>query len=149
MEKFEVSRSLTVYQYLLYAAILFCLFLIAKSYDNTNLVVSVGIITIIFFVAAYRMYFSSAIEFDLENMYVSNKRGDDVIPLKKVQAVKLTSFRINRENFWKVNYYDNSDIEQTVRFLPVYKNLDPFIEKVKDKNPTVVIKYSTDPFDLG
>jgi len=109
--------------------------------DGTT-IISAGIVGIIAFIIAYRSYYASTLEFDDENIYVSNKRGGDVIPLENVASFKLTSLQINNRHFWKLFYIDDIGADQSIKFLPRFESLDSFIDKVKMKNPKVEIRDS-------
>jgi hypothetical protein len=125
------------------AVALFCLYIISRNLNNGRSALIPGAIAAASLFAAYKAYYASTIEFDDENMYVTNKRFDDVIPLKNVTAVKLTSLQVNQMHFWKICYYDSLNDKQTLSILPLYKGLNLFMTRVEEKNPGAEIKTTT------
>jgi hypothetical protein len=142
MNRLRITRSQPFVKYLMAFIALFCIYIITRYPTDSQTVLIAGAIAIVCLIIAYRSYYASIIEFDDENMYVRNKRTDDVIPLKNVSGVKLTAMEINRSHFWKICYYDSANDEKAIRILPIYKNLSLFMDKVKEKNPDVEIKDS-------
>jgi len=142
MERSRLSRSLQPFKYILGIIGLFCLYITIIYLHDGQTVLIAGSIAVVSIVVAYRIHYSAVIEFDNENMYLTAKGAGDEIPLKQVSAVKLTSFTVNRMPFWRVSYTDNNGDEQSVTFLPAYKSLGVFINKVKEKSPAAEINSS-------
>lgn len=142
MERSRLTRSLQPFKYVLGIIGLFCLYITIIYLHNSQTVLVAGPIALISIIGAYKIHYSAVIEFDNENMYLTAIGADDAVPLKQVSAVKLTSFTLNKIHFWKIVYTDNNGDEQSVTFLPVYKSLGLFIDKVKEKNPGAEINSS-------
>lgn len=142
MKKMTLSRSMPFVKYLMGVITLFCIYVIIMYHNDRTTIISAGIFGIISFIVAYRSYYASTVEFDDQNMYVSNKRGDDVIPMKNITSFRLTSMQVNNQHFWEIQYVDDINDVQTLKFLPLSRNLDSFIDKVKVQNSNVDIKDS-------
>ncbi len=148
MARLRISRSRPFFKYLLLVVILFCLYLIivnaffGHSNTNSSTIITAAIIGIIALFATYNERYAPVIEFDDENMYLSNKTSNEEVPLKQVTAIKLTSNRINNSHYWDISYCDNSDNNYIVQILPNIKNFKLFRERVKEKNPQAEIKDS-------
>lgn len=143
MERIMLSRDISFYKYIMGFVTLFCIYIMIMYHNDGRSIIIAGIAGVISFIITYRSYYSSTLEFDDENIYVSNKRGDEDIPLKNVTSFKLTSLQLNNRHFWKLQYTDDIGDEQSIKFLPLYGSLDSFMDKVKMKNPEVEIKNST------
>jgi len=148
MTRLRITRIRLFSQYLLYIVIIFCLFLIitntfsVQSNNNGGTIITASIIGLIALLAAFNEYYSPAIEFDDDNMYLIRKKGIEEIPLKQVTAIKLTSNRVNNSHYWDIHYYSSSNGNNVAEILPKIKNFELFREKVKEKNPEVEIKES-------
>lgn len=58
------------------------------------------------------------IEFDPEFIYVSNKKGTEIIPLKNITKIKLIMIEVGGADFYRM-YYTSADSKQkSVIFLP-------------------------------
>ncbi|HWJ28210.1 MAG TPA: hypothetical protein VNS32_16825, partial [Flavisolibacter sp.] len=93
---------------------------------------------------------AKTVEFDKDNMYVTDRRNEVSLPLKNVYKIKLTMTRINNRHLWKIGYYNNEGEAKAVRILPgrFYKYFNEFEEAVKKANPDVKISNWTWSFDL-
>lgn len=142
MNRVGISRSRPLFKYLIYFVILFCLYLITVytiSGRSNDTIIIAGIICVIAIAAAYNEYYTSIIEFDDDNMYISKKRFKDEIPLKQITSIKLSSARVNQSHYWDIRYNDPGNGENSLQILPKFKNFSLFREKVKEKNPGVEI----------
>jgi hypothetical protein len=142
MNRIRISRSRPLFKYLIYFIILFCLYLVIGytiSGRSNDTIIIAGIIGVIAIVAAYNENYTSIIEFDDDNMYISNKRFKDEIPLKQIVSIELSSARVNQSHYWDIKYNDLANGEHTLQILPKSKNFSLFKERVKEKNPSVEI----------
>jgi ribosomal protein L31E len=67
-----------------------------------------------------------------------------------VYKIKLTMIEINKNNMWKIGYYDNNRIKKSVRILPRFlnKHFDEFTIQVKIANKNVNIQNWSHSLDL-
>ncbi len=86
------------------------------------------------------------IEFDQDFLYLRYLGSETKIELTKVSLVSITSFSLNHQNRWKIEYWDNGITE--VGFFPgSFSNLDDFADLVQQKNPDAKIVRSISSFD--
>jgi hypothetical protein len=86
------------------------------------------------------------IEFDQDFLYIRYLGSETKIELTKVSLVSITSFSLNHQNRWKIEYWDNGITE--VGFFPgSFSNLDDFADLVQQKNPDTKIVRSISSFD--
>lgn len=86
------------------------------------------------------------IEFDQDFLYIRYLGSETKIELTKISLVSITSFSLNHQNRWKVEYWDNGITE--VGFFPgSFSNLDDFADLVQQKNPDAKIVRSISSFD--
>ena len=86
------------------------------------------------------------IEFDQDFLYIRYLGSETKIDLTKVSLVSITSFSLNHQNRWKIEYWDDGITE--VGFFPgSFSNLDDFADLVQQKNPGVKIVRSISSFD--
>jgi hypothetical protein len=143
MNKITISRSRPLFKYVTFLITLFCLYVVVVNFKkDMGTVVAAGVIAILSFIASYREYYAVSIEFDDDNMYVSNKKFNGQIPLKRIAAINLTSNRVNQSHYWDIIYKDAKNDEHTLQILPKNKNFALFREKLKERNPDVEIKDS-------
>jgi hypothetical protein len=75
--------------------------------------------------------------FDENNLYCITSNLPVVQhPLSSITEVQRTAVMINKRRVWKINIKDN-DIHKAYKFR-VYRNLDLFLEKVKE-NPNSIV----------
>jgi len=88
------------------------------------------------------------VEYDQHFMYVIRKKGEEKIPLEKVQRINITTIRINNRSMWQIAYYDANNLSKSIRILPRYfEYFDEFQEVVKKANEEVSVKNFSHPFD--
>jgi hypothetical protein len=86
------------------------------------------------------------IEFDQDFLYIRYLGPETKIELTKISLVAITSFSLNHQNRWKIEYWDNGITE--VGFFPgSFSNLDDFADLVQQKNPDAKIVRSISSFD--
>jgi ribosomal protein L31E len=121
----------------------------SKKFDtkNTSIIVLFLIISAVLY---YLFDVSKTVEFDNDFMYIKGKSGEEKIPLKNVYKIKLTMIEINKNNMWKIGYYDNNRIKKSVRILPRFlnKHFDEFTIQVKIANKNVNIQNWSHSLDL-
>jgi uncharacterized membrane protein YdbT with pleckstrin-like domain len=140
MNRIKISRSRPIVKYLAFVVTLFCLYIMAMYIGKDTGTTLTGAIAVIFFIAGYRQYYSLEVTFDDENMYVTNRKFNNTVPLKQITAIKLTSSRIVNSHYWDIYYNDTPDNnETTTSILPNYKQFALFKNKVAEKNPDVKI----------
>ena len=70
------------------------------------------ILIAIFAFAGYLIYWlltMKTIDFDSDNIYISNKDNEEIIPIQNINFIKLTVDGINKKSFWKLKYTDNNN----------------------------------------
>ena len=142
MNKIKISRSRPVFKYLAIIIALFCLYIMIMYRHNMGALLVAGVISIISLTAGYQEYYAMTVEFDDENLYLSNKKFSGQISLNQIVAIRLTSNRVNQSHYWDVHYYDSSNGEHIFQILPKKKEFSLFMNKVKEKNPGVEINDS-------
>ncbi|MBP6387277.1 MAG: hypothetical protein KA327_11735 [Pseudarcicella sp.] len=96
------------------------------------------IISIFFGVLSLFQIISRIVEFDNENIYQSLFKGEEIIPLRNILEVKITSTRINRTSLWKLKYIEKGGGEDYFRFLPNFfdNGFEDFKKAVLKQNPS-------------
>ncbi|HWD89231.1 MAG TPA: hypothetical protein VG367_13960 [Mucilaginibacter sp.] len=87
------------------------------------------------------------IEFDDDNMYIRDGGTEDIIELKCVTTLSITTTATSNSQIkWKIIYWHDK-IEQEVDFYPgSYRNLDAFADLVQKKNSDAQIVRSASTF---
>lgn len=89
--------------------------------------------------------------FDDYYLYITTGKHTKQIPLENIHKIKLTMTNIGTARFaWKIGYTDNNSEEKTIRILPGAGNnyFEEFKHKVREKNPSVMIKNWSHSFDF-
>jgi hypothetical protein len=96
-------------------------------------IIAIGI-PVIFFVAYMMLFAGKKIEFDNENMYITNRDGEKTVDLKDVYYVKQYGY--NSFGLGRIEYYSGKE-ENTVRFYPqlLTSSFSKFKAAVAKKNP--------------
>jgi hypothetical protein len=96
------------------------------------------IISMVFGVLSFFQIISKIVEFDNENIYRSLFKGEEIIPLRNILEVKLTSLRINGRSLWKLKYFGKEGEENCFRFLPNFfdNGFEEFKKAVLSQNPS-------------
>lgn len=101
----------------------------------------IGTSAIIFLALTILFFFFKMVtdvEFDQNYMYILGESEQEKIYLKNVIRIKIISIKLNDIPIWKVNYYDNFRLEQSVTIWQ-NRNLERFKIAVKKANEKVEI----------
>lgn len=148
MERIRISRSLEPGKYLIIAIAVILLVVLFYSYKETNALICCITFLALLGLLYYLFSIAKTVEFDEQDLFISNKNESEVIPLNKVFGIKFTMTRINNNNFWKIKYVGNDGNKKAVRILPKRDKFDAFKKLVKEKNPGVEIKNWSHSFDF-
>ena len=122
--------------------------IIEDNFDNEKI-----IIEFVFIIACFGLSYlfnkAKIVEFDNNFMYIRSKTFEEKIPLKNVYKIKMTMTKINKQNMWKIGYYEKDQVEKSIRILPRFfsKDFEEFKNIVKIKNRNVELQnwsYSLD-----
>ena len=86
--------------------------------------------------------------FDDTNLYVGKR---SVVPLNKIQSLKMNSKRMNKRYQIELQYIDEKDELSFIRFFPriVYMHLNEFCLAVSKRNPKAQLqKLFVGPFQI-
>lgn len=84
---------------------------------------------------------------DSDNLFIAEKKGEKVIPIKNISAIKITQFSVSGGSMWKIKYTENNGKNDFVRFFPNH-NFVALKEIIKAKNANTKIKNWTYSFDF-
>jgi len=152
----RISSNIRIGKYLFIVLIVVVFYFIIKALNDKNVDIdssNVAATTIIIFICV-GLYFlfdsAKTVEYDSTFMYVIGKKGEEKVRLKDVLVIKYTMTEINKRNLWKIEYYNESMNEESVRILPKIfnNNFDEFKKLVKATNRNVVIQNWSSSFDF-
>ena len=148
MERLRISRSLEAGKYVMLVIGLVLITVLFFLNEDTNTLITCAIFLVISGVLYYLFSNAKTVEFDEVNMFISNKKGNEVIPLTNIFRIKLTMTQINNDNFWKIKYTGEQGEKLAVRILPKRDTFEVFKRVVREKSPSVEIKNWSHSFDL-
>ena len=122
-----------------------------ESHIDSEAFISSFIFSLISIGLYYFFNTAKTVEFDENHMYVRDKeKKEEKIPLNRIYKIKLTMIEINNKSLWKIYYYNENQVETSVKILPRWMNLNfnKFKDAVKTANKDAEIRNWSHSFDF-
>ncbi|WP_276481083.1 hypothetical protein [Paraflavitalea pollutisoli] len=140
MERLQISSNLRSGRYIALLVGLVALFILIRSWEETQTVIVCGVLVAIAGFLYYLHDKAKTVEFDEGSMYISRKDVTETVPLAAIYSIKLTMTQVNDRNLWKIKYLNSNGEKSAVRFLPRRDAFEAFKKAVQEKNGSVDIK---------
>jgi hypothetical protein len=148
----RISTNLRWNRFIFVALGLYLPYVILTAVEPKNINVEIILVALLIAGICSLVYYlidrAVKVEYDQHFMYVIRKKGEEKIPLEKVQRINITTIRINNRSMWQIAYNDANNLSKSVSILPRYfEYFDEFQEVVKKANEAVSVKNFSPTFD--